>query len=101
METMTNHFDDVNTRLDKYDSDLQRIEEKVEKNDAVQLSLLHDQIVQIYEIAKLTGEISEADYRRATELYKQDGGDEYIDNIMELMAELFKQSQKKRLEGQK
>lgn len=94
---MDGHFKDVNSRLDKYDNDLQRIEDRIQHNDEVQMSLLHDQIIQIYEIAKLSGEISDADYKRATDLYKQDGGSEYIDNIMELMAELFKESQKKRL----
>lgn len=97
MRTMDEHFKDVNTRLDKYDKDLQRIEDRIQHNDEVQMSLLHDQIIQIYEVAKLSGQISDADYKRATDLYKQDGGSEYIDNIMELMAELFKESQKKRL----
>lgn len=97
LTTINNHFDDVNKRLDKYDGDLHRIESAVKHNDDVQMSLLHDQIIQIYELAKLNGEISDADYKRATDLYKQDGGSDYIDNIMELMAELFKESQKKRL----
>lgn len=97
IKNINNHFDDVNKRLDKYDADLKRIEDKMEHSDEVQMSLLHDQIIQIYEVTKLSGEISDADYKRATDLYKQDGGSEYIDNIMELMAELFKESQKKRL----
>ena len=97
IENINSHFDDVNKRLDKYDADLKRIEDKMEHSDEVQMSLLHDQIIQIYEVAKLRGEISDADYKRATDLYRQDGGSEYIDNIMELMAELFKESQKKRL----
>lgn len=97
IKNINTHFDDVNKRLDKYDADLKRIEDKMERSDEVQMSLLHDQIIQIYEVAKLSGEISDADYKRATDLYKQDGGSEYIDNIMELMAELFKESQKKRL----
>lgn len=97
IENINGHFNDVNKRLDKYDADLKRIEDKMEHSDEVQMSLLHDQIIQIYEVAKLSGEISDADYKRATDLYKQDGGSEYIDNIMELMAELFKESQKKRL----
>lgn len=97
IKNINTHFDDVNKRLDKYDADLKRIEDKMEHSDEVQMSLLHDQIIQIYEVAKLSGEISDADYKRATDLYKQDGGSEYIDNIMELMAELFKESQKKRL----
>ena len=92
IENINNHFDDVNKRLDKYDADLKRIEDKMVHSDEVQMSLLHDQIIQIYEVAKLSGEISDADYKRATDLYKQDGGSEYIDNIMELMAELFKES---------
>lgn len=97
IENINSHFDDINKRLDKYDADLKRIEDKMEHSDEVQMSLLHDQIIQIYEVAKLSGEISDADYKRATDLYKQDGGSEYIDNVMELMAELFKESQKKRL----
>lgn len=97
IKNINTHFDDVNKRLDKYDANLKRIEDKMEHSDEVQMSLLHDQIIQIYEVAKLSGEISDADYKRATDLYKQDGGSEYIDNIMELMAELFKESQKKRL----
>lgn len=97
IKNINTHFDDVNKRLDKYDADLKRIEDKMEHSDEVQMSLLHDQIIQIYEVAKLSGEISDANYKRATDLYKQDGGSEYIDNIMELMAELFKESQKKRL----
>lgn len=97
IENINSHFNDVNKRLDKYDADLKRIEDKMEHSDEVQMSLLHDQIIQIYEVAKLSGEISDADYKRATDLYQQDGGSEYIDNIMELMAELFKESQKKRL----
>lgn len=97
IENINSHFNDVNKRLDKYDADLKRIEDKMEHSDEVQMSLLHDQIIQIYEVAKLSGEISDADYKRATDLYRQDGGSEYIDNIMELMAELFKESQKKRL----
>lgn len=97
IENINSHFDDINKRLDKYDADLKRIEDKMEHSDEVQMSLLHDQIIQIYEVAKLSGEIPDADYKRATDLYKQDGGSEYIDNIMELMAELFKESQKKRL----
>lgn len=97
IQNINSHFDDVNKRLDKYDADLKRIEDKMEHSDEVQMSLLHDQIIQIYEVAKLSGEIFDADYKRATDLYRQDGGSEYIDNIMELMAELFKESQKKRL----
>lgn len=97
IQNINSHFDDVNKRLDKYDADLKRIEDKMVHSDEVQMSLLHDQILQIYEVAKLSGEISDADYKRAADLYKQDGGSEYIDNIMELMAELFKESQKKRL----
>lgn len=97
IQNINSHFDDVNKRLDKYDADLKRIEDKMVHSDEVQMSLLHDQIIQIYEVAKLSGGISDADYKRATDLYKQDGGSGYIDNIMELMAELFKESQKKRL----
>lgn len=93
---MQGHFDDVNSRLDKYDDDLHRIEQHVEKSDKVQLSLLHDQIVQIYEIAKIAGEISQADYKRACDLYAQDGDDEYIDLIFNLIKEMYLESEKRR-----
>lgn len=90
------HFDEVNGRLDKYDQDLQRIEEKIIKSDKVQLSMLHDQIVQIYQMAKIQGDISQSDYKRACDLYAQDGEDEYIDLIFGLIKEMYVEAERKR-----
>lgn len=93
---MKTHFNDINDRLDKYDTDLQRIEQKMIKSDQVQLSMLHDQIVQIYQMAKIQGDISQADYKRACDLHAQDGEDDYIELIFNLIKEMYLEAERKR-----
>lgn len=93
---MSTHFDDINGRLDKYDDDLERIESKIIKSDQIQLSMLHDQIVQIYQMAKIQGDISQADYKRVCDLHAQDGNDDYIEMIFNLIKEMYLEAERKR-----
>lgn len=81
---ITNLKDQVNVEHEK----IERVNLQNEKEDAVTLSLLHDQILQIYENAKDAGTISEMQYYRACELYKQNGNSQYIDDIMTALREM-------------
>ena len=99
-------FDDLNKKLDEKFSNvtkeidllkdqvnaehekIERVNLQNKKEDAVTLSLLHDQILQIYENAKEAGTISEMQYFRACELYKQNGNSQYIEDVMTAMREM-------------
>lgn len=81
-------FDKIDVRLDNQNNSLKTLSEQNAKEDAITLSLLHDSIVQIYQLAKEQGTISEVSYFRACELYKQNGNSQYIDSIMSLLKEM-------------
>lgn len=53
------------------------------------MSLLHDSIVQIYQRAKEKG-ITDNDYRRACDLYAEDGNSPYIDSLMDELGEMHR-----------
>lgn len=81
----------------KFDAQLKELTKKVEEladqnavEDSITLSLLHDSIVQIYEQAKKENYISEVNYYRVCELYKQDGNSEYIDGLMRVLREMHR-----------
>lgn len=100
---MTNHFNQVNLRLDQYDKDLQHLKERAASADSIQISLLRDHISTAYHFALDKGEISESSYRTVCDMYasyKKDGGNSYIDAIMEQVHELYKDTQEaKRARG--
>ena len=75
-------FDDLNGRLDQQQEELCSLTKQVETVDRIQLSLLHDRISEIYKNAMLVHDISDTDYHRACELYKQDGESDYIRTLM-------------------
>lgn len=83
------HFDD---RLDTIDDNLDDLMSKVNRNEDVELALLHDAIVQIYHFSKSRGGVYAEDYARACELYKYNGKSQYIETIMEELTELYKQN---------
>lgn len=83
------HFDD---RLDTIDGNLDDLMSKVNRNEDVELALLHDAIVQIYHFSKSRGGVYAEDYARACELYKYNGKSQYIETIMEELTELYKQN---------
>lgn len=88
-------IDDILDKISKIDEKLVQQEEKLikltewnQREDSITLTLLHDSIVQIYEQAKANNYISEVDYYRACELYKQNGNSQYIDSIMSALSEM-------------
>lgn len=83
------HFDE---RLDTIDANLDDLVAKVNRNEDVELALLHDAIVQIYHFSKSRGGVYAEDYHRACELYKFNGKSEYIETIMDQLTELYKQN---------
>lgn len=77
---------DIDTRLGKYDVILQELKDQNLRQDEIQLSLLHDQIVQIYQAAKgQGGYISDDDFKRAYDLHGKNGHSEYIESLMKTM----------------
>lgn len=98
-EDMDAHFIAVNTRLDKYDEDLQHLKARAESADTIQLSLLRSGIVSSYHTAMDKGEIPDNLYRTICDMfesYKKDGGNSYIETVMEQVEELYKDTQEKR-----
>lgn len=76
--------------MDQHEKEFEQIHDKLDRGDAVNISLLHDSIVQIYQRARDTKHIADDDYRRACDLYAQDGESPYIDNLMNELHELHK-----------
>ena len=81
------HFDE---RLDLVDDRFDDLVNKINRNEEVELALLHDAIVQIYHFSKSRGSVYAEDYLRACELYKYNGKSQYIETIMEELTELYK-----------
>lgn len=75
-------FTQINNRLDQHEREFEQIHDKLDKSDQVSLSLLHDSIVQIYQHARDSRKLEDDDYRRACDLYAQDGESPYIDSLM-------------------
>lgn len=95
-EDMNSHFDDINTRLDGYDRNLSELSARAESTDAIQLSLIRNEISNIYHDSLDKGFIPENVYRTVCDMhasYKKDGGNSYIDAIMEQIHELYKETQ--------
>lgn len=84
------NFDYITERFDQHEKELREIHTKLDKGDAINLSLLHDSIVQIYQRARDNHRIADDDYRRACDLYAQDGNSPYIDNLMGELREMHK-----------
>lgn len=78
--------------MDKLMEEFDDLIEKVQRNEEVELALLHDAIVQIYHFSKSRGKVYAEDYHRACELYKYNGKSQYIETIMEELEALYKQS---------
>lgn len=72
---------------DRSNKQFETFEERFDVNDAVQLSLLHDAIAQIYQRNKEQRAISDGDFRRMEDLYAQDGENPYIDSLVREMRE--------------
>ena len=89
-------FDNLNGRLDKQEAELQKLGKNLEKVDAIQLSLLHDRISEIYKNAVQTKYISDTDYHRACELYGENGESQYISTLMTELASLHEKTVKDR-----
>lgn len=83
------HFD---TRLDTIDNSLSDLMAKVNRNEDVELALLHDAIIQIYHFSKTRDKVFAEDYYRACELYKYNGKSKYIEEVMEALTELWRKS---------
>lgn len=83
------HFD---SRLDTIDSSLEDLMAKVNRNEDVELALLHDAIIQIYHFSKTRDKVFAEDYYRACELYKYNGKSKYIEEVMEALTELWRKS---------
>lgn len=82
------NFDSINERLDTYDEEFKTIHSKLDRSDQVNLSLLHDSIVQIYQQARRNQKVEDDDYRRACDLYAQDGDSPYIDGLMKELSKM-------------
>lgn len=78
----------IDQKLTSLENRVEKLTKQNEQEDSITLSLLHDAIVQIYQQAKRDGFISEVDYYRACELYKQNGNSQYIDSIMTALTEM-------------
>lgn len=89
---MTDKWDKLDGRLDKIDTELDNIIEKIHKEEEVELALLHDAIVQIYHFSKAQGKVFPEDYARACELYKYNGKSQYMETIMEELTDLYRKS---------
>lgn len=92
IEKLYKRFDKVDKDMAQQTNDLQDLKAKYGRLDEVQLTLLHDQIRQIYVAAEKENYISTRNYERALTLYAQDGKDPTIDHFMEVLAELHKKS---------
>ena len=89
---ITTKWDKLDGRLDKIDSELDSLIEKIHREEEIELALLHDAIVQIYHFSKSQGKVYPEDYQRACELYKYNGKSQYVETIMEELTELYRRS---------
>lgn len=87
--SMDRQFQEVSRRMDRHDSDLEDLGIRFEIAEGIQLSLLHDQIADIYQQAQKDGLISQENYRRAKDLHSMDGKNPYIDGLVESLDDMF------------
>lgn len=89
------HFKIIDEKLDR-DFELLTANEVInKKQESVQLSLLHDAIIQIYNNAKNNGDkVHTAEYQRAQLLYQENGQSPYIDSVMEELSRMWKEGQR-------
>ncbi len=67
--------------------------ERVEREEEIELAVLHDAIIQIYHFSKGQGKVLADDYQRACELYKYNGKSKYIESIMAELTTMYHQGQ--------
>lgn len=79
----------LQTVIEENTKTVKELKTNIEKIEDIQLALLHDAIIQIHHNAKRHG-LEEGDYRRACELYSQNGHSPYIDGLMDELQELHK-----------
>lgn len=87
--TMNGQFQEMSRRMDRHDSDLNDLGTRFKIAEGIQLSLLHDQIADIYQQAQKDGLISQENYRRAKDLHAMDGKNPYIDGLVESLDDMF------------
>ena len=88
-ESMNRQFQEVGKRLGQQDIEIKALSARLNATGNVQMSLLHDQIADIYQQAQKDGKISQENYRRAKDLHAMDGTNPYIDGLIESLDEMF------------
>lgn len=91
--TADERLDKIEELLEKNQKAIIELQKASEKQQKIELSLLHDAIIQIYNNAKNIGVLHNAEYVRAVELYKENGQSDYIDSIMTQMEDMWKEGQ--------
>ena len=92
-EESSERLDKIEQLLEENKAAIAQLQKISEKQQKIELSLLHDAIIQIYNNAKNIGTLHNAEYVRAVELYKENGQSEYIDSIMKQMEHMWKEGQ--------
>lgn len=87
-ETMNASQKDLQDRMEAMKLQLENVLVNVDKLEQIEIHLLHDAILGIYDDAKRDNTITESSYRRALELYGLNGKDEYIKHIMSELDEI-------------
>lgn len=93
---ITQHFDDIDKRLDQFDADLKQLKDFDKLSDEVQINLLRDRLSQGYEYAAERDYMSTAAYRSLCDVhavYEKCGGNSYASAIMNQIHELYKRCQ--------
>lgn len=96
---ITDHFSEIDLRLDKFDSDLKQLKEFDKLSDEVQINLLRDRLSQGYQYYAERDFIGTEAYRSLCDIYKvyeKCGGNSYAHTIMEQIHELYRKSSQKR-----
>lgn len=88
---MNTNFTTIYDQIGELNDKFETLNKKIIKEDSICLSLLHSEIIQIYQKAKWENSISDMDYYRACELYKQNGNSQYIDGIMKVLQDLHQE----------
>ena len=88
---MNAKFEEIHAQIGDLNDKITILNAKIIKEDSICLSLLHSEIIQIYQKAKWENNISDMDYYRACELYKQNGNSQYIDGIMKVLQDFHQE----------
>lgn len=90
---ITEHFADVDKRLDNFEKDLQLLKEFDEGADDVQINMMRDRISQGHRYFMTKGSIDEHSYRTLCDLYaayERRGGNSYAHTIMDALHQLYR-----------